>query len=46
MEGVLDGDELGNGVGLPAVYVGVTVGLIVGVLDGDELGSGVGLPAV
>ena len=40
------GEELGRGVGLPAVYVGVIDGLTVGVVDGDELGRGVGLPAV
>ncbi len=44
--GPLDGDALGRGVGLPAVYVGIIVGEIVGMLDGKVLGNGVGLPAV
>lgn len=44
MLGVTDGNELGHGVGLPAVYVGLPLGLTLGAIDGMVVGRGVGLP--
>lgn len=41
--GALLGEADGSGVGLPAVYVGASVGDTVGALEGEALGFGVGL---
>jgi len=41
--GVLEGDDVGNGVGYFPLYVGSWVGESVGYADGEEDGKGVGL---
>lgn len=43
-DGALLGEAEGDGVGLPAVYVGVSVGEAVGALLGEAEGAGVGTP--
>jgi len=42
--GALVGEAVGAGVGLPAVYVGTSVGVFVGEAVGEAVGSGVGAP--
>ena len=42
--GLLDGDEVGHGVGATIPYVGVREGATVGAADGNIVGIGVGNP--
>ena len=44
--GALLGEAEGEGVGMPATYVGDSVGDAVGALLGEAVGEGVGLFAV